>query len=180
MCKQKKKPSGSGKAGALEVDYDSLNTLTGCISGHSQVAKTVNATIDGCNITWLVDSGSPYTMISRKRAKSISLSWNKVTTDDKLQSATGSMLSEVGRRKCRLHLRGHSFEIEVRFISNLEFDALLRRDSLTQFSEVTLKTGGKGPSLVLSIQLSKTKVENIVKAYAECFDKPLKDSQLKI
>ena len=114
MCKQKKKPPGSGKVGALEVDFDSLNTLTGCISGHSQVAKMMDATIDGCNITWLVDSGSPYTVISEKRAKSISLSWNKVATDDKLQSATGSMLSELGRRKCRMHLRGHSFDIEVR------------------------------------------------------------------
>ena len=140
----------------------------------------VDATIDGCNITWLVDSGSPYTMISEKRAKSISLSWNKVTTDDKLQSATGSMLSEVGLRKCHMPFPGHSFDIEVRVISNLEFDALLGRDSLTQFNEVTLKTGGKGPSLVLSLQQSKTKVENIVKEYAECFDKPLKNSQLKI
>ena len=140
----------------------------------------VDATIDGCNITWLVDSGSPYTMISEKRAKSISLSWNKVTTDDKLQSATGSMLSEVGLRKCRMPFPGHSFDIEVRVFLNLEFDALLGRDSLTQFNEVTLKTGGKGPSLVLSLQQSKTKVENIVKEYAECFDKPLKNSQLKI
>ena len=180
MCKQKKKPPGSGKVGALKVDYDSLNTLTGCISGDSQVAKMVEATIDGCNITWLVDSGYPYTMISEKRAKSISLSWNKVATDDKLQSATGSMLSEFGRRKCRMHLRGRLFDIEVGVISNLEFNALLGRDSLTQFSEVTLKTGGKGPSLVLSIQQSKTKVESIVKAYAGCFDKSLKDSQLKI
>ena len=79
-----------------------------------------------------------------------------------------------------MHLRGHSFDIEVRVISILGFDALLGRDSLTQFSEVTLKTGGKGPSLVLSLQQSKTKVENIIKAYADCFDKPLKDSQLKI
>ena len=51
VCKQKKKPPGSCKVGALEVDYDSLNTLTSCISGHSQVAKMVDATIDGCNIT---------------------------------------------------------------------------------------------------------------------------------
>ena len=180
LCVNRKKSPGSGKIGALEVDYDSLNTLTGCISGHSQVAKMVDATIDGCNITWLVDSGSPYTMISEKRAKSISLSWNKVTTDDKLQSATGSMLSEVGLRKCRMPFPGHSFDIEVRVFLNLEFDALLGRDSLTQFNEVTLKTGGKGPSLVLSLQQSKTKVENIVKEYAECFDKPLKNSQLKI
>ena len=90
------------------------------------------------------------------------------------------MLSEAGRRKCRMHSRGHSFDIEVRVISNLEFDALLRRDSLTQFSEVTLKTGGEGPSLVLSFQQSRTKIENIVRAYAEFFDKPLKDSPLKI
>ena len=45
---------------------------------------------------------------------------------------------------------------------------------------MTLKSGGKGPSLILSLQQSKTKDENIVKAYAECSDKPLKDSQLKI
>ena len=58
----------------MGVDYEGLDRLTGCIAKNPKAAKMNDATIDGLHVSWLVDSGSPYTLISEERARSLLLS----------------------------------------------------------------------------------------------------------
>ena len=89
------------------------------------------------------------------------------------------MLVELGRLQCEISIFGYKFRETVRVIENLSFNATLGRDSLGKFSKVTFQTEGAGPELVLSCGVNAT-VDCIVDHYSDCFDKPLRDSMLKI
>lgn len=189
VCKSSN-PSGfnkPGKVGAINlgevqnhVDYTSLSGLTGSIISSTASAKSVSVLLNGNEANWLVDTGSPYTLISSDFARNHNIQWQESSKSSDLQSATGSALIESGRVISELSIFGHKFHQSIRIISNLQFGAILGRDSLSQFSQITLKTSGSGPELVLACGNKPSDVEGIVSEYSDCFDKPLKNSQLNI
>ena len=167
-------------AGVVADEVACLDSLVGFASTQAGAPKLLDGTIDGKNVRWLVDSGSPSTLLSLKCAQELGLQWPQVTGSDTLKSATGSELVEVGRVNCSLSISGHSFTVPVRVIENLSFGAILGRDSLSNFSQVTLKTSDSGPHLVLAAHSEMAGVAEILKEYEDVFDKSLKDSKLNI
>ena len=157
-----------------------LESLVGFASTQAGAPKLLDGTTDGKKERWLVDSGSPSTLLSLKCAQELGLQWLQVTGSDTLKSATGSKLVEVGRVNCSLSISGHSFTVPVRVIENLSFGAILGRDSLSNFSQVTLKTSDSGRHLVLAAHTEKAGVAEILKECKDVFDKSLKDSKLNI
>ena len=125
-----------------------LDSLVSFASTQAGAQKLLDGTIDGKNVRWLVDSGPPSTLLSLKCAQELGLQRSHVTGSDTLKTATGSELVEVGRVNCSLSISDHSFTVPVRVIENLSFGAFLGRDSLSNFSQVTLKTSDSGPHLV--------------------------------
>ena len=157
-----------------------LDSLVGFASTQAGAPKLLDGTIDRKKVRWLVDSGSPSTLLSLKCAQELGLQWSQVTGSDTLKSATGSELVEVGRVNCSLSISGHSFTVPVRVIENLSFGAILGRDSLSNLSQVTLKTSNSGPHIVLAAHSEMAGVAEILKEYEDVFDKSLQDSKLNI
>ena len=167
-------------AGVVADEVVCLDSLVGFASTQAAAPKLLDGTIDGKNVRRLVDSGSPSTLLSLKCAQELGLQWSQVTGSDTLKSATGSKLVKVGRVNCSLSISGHSFTVTLRVTENLSFGAILGRDSLPNFSQVTLKTSGSGPHLVLAAHSEMTGVAEILKEYEDMLDKSLKDGKLNI
>ena len=181
--------NGKNKAAAMDGNNTTLDYLAASV-GSKVPAKTVDSTTNGKRIVWFIDPGSPCTLVSVKCAQQLGLPTREythskrkhfqVSSADELHSATGSQLNEVARIKCPIKVNGFSFTAELRVISNLSFDAIMGRDSLSNFSKVTMDTNGTGPELVLATDSSLPRVETIIRDHIDCFDKPLRNSCLKI
>ena len=181
--------NGKNKVAAMDGNNTTLDYLAACV-GSKVPTKTVDSTTNGKKLVWFLDPGSPCTLVSVKCAQQLGLPTREythskrkhfqVSSADELHSATGSQLNEVARIKCPVKVNGFSFTAELRVISNLSFDAIMGRDSLSNFSKVTMDTNGTGPELVLATDSSLPRVETIIRDHIDCFDKPLRNSCLKI
>jgi len=150
--------SGKGNKNVSSILVGSISNIYSCINNQR---KYINGSINGFFLSWLIDSGSEITLISKTIADNIPCIPFYKPSNLKIQSVSGNNLCVKGECNVNIELNGLKINTDIVVVTGMCEDAILGISVLKQFHSFEIVFGGMLPTLKVASCDVSTKFSDV-------------------